>query len=195
MGTSGINTLLIIIETIVLNSSNPFNNELFLNFESPIPNINAKTNADIIFSIGGISIVKYGSIFKPDSDTKLAFFINFGKTADPRKNAAVPAIIVEIYAKAVVPKRTLPEFLPSVAIPGTINAIIISGITNERKLPKRELNVDNIRTGNVILVDLHISPRPIPSTSAKKIRFINENCFILKFLLKMYFSKGHVYML
>ena len=72
----------------------------------------AKTNADIIFNIAGISIVKYGSTFISELDAKVAFVINFGKIADPKKNAAVPAIIVDIYAKTVVPKRTLPEFLP-----------------------------------------------------------------------------------
>ena len=103
--------------------------------------------------------------------------INFGNIAEPKKNAAVPATIVDIYAKTVVPKSTLPEFLPRVAIPGTMNAIIISGITNDKKLPNNALKVEKILTGKVIFVLLQTSPNPIPSINAKKIRFIKDKFF------------------
>ena len=59
----------------------------------------------------------------------------------------------------------------------TIKAIIISGITNDKKLPNNELKVEKILTGKVIFVLLQTSPNPIPSINAKKIRFIKDKFF------------------
>ncbi|GAA0078448.1 hypothetical protein UT300005_28270 [Clostridium sp. CTA-5] len=77
--------------------------------------------------------------------------------------------------------NTLPELLPNDAIPGTINAIIINGITNDKKLENNELKVANILIGNKMLVCLQTNPNTIPNIRNKKIRLINEKFFNFKF--------------
>lgn len=58
-----------------------------------------------------------------------------------------------------------------------MNAIIINGIINDKKLPNNALNVENILTGNTIFAFLQTSPNPIPNISAKKIRLIKDKFF------------------
>ncbi|CAG9702232.1 hypothetical protein CNEO_130104 [Clostridium neonatale] len=58
IGTNGMIIFEIIMETIKLNSSKPFNKLLFFTCDKPMPNIKAKTKADIISNIAGISIMK-----------------------------------------------------------------------------------------------------------------------------------------
>ncbi|CAG9702231.1 hypothetical protein CNEO4_80009 [Clostridium neonatale] len=83
-----------------------------------------------------------------------------------------------MYAKIVVPINAFPDFFPRVAIPGTMKAIIIKGITNDKKFPNRELNVERTLMGKVISICLQASPKIIPKIKAKNIRLINEKLFI-----------------
>ena len=54
------------------------------------------------------------------------------------------------------------DFLPKVAIPGTINPIIINGITKDKKLPKILLKVTANLTGHKTPILLHPNPKITP---------------------------------
>lgn len=58
-----------------------------------------------------------------------------------------------------------------------MNAIIINGITKDKKFPNNELKVESIFTGKIMLVLLQINPIKIPTTNAKKIRLIKDKFF------------------
>ena len=91
--------------------------------------------------------MKYGSIDFPASLNATSLFIRLGNIPAPTKYAANPAANVEIYATIVVIISPFPDLLPNDAIPGTINPIIIKGITNDKKFPNKLLKVANIFTG------------------------------------------------
>ena len=56
-----------------------------------------------------------------------------------------PEKIVEPYANKAVMANSLPAPFPNSAIAGVTSPNIIKGMENDRKLPKRELNVTKIR--------------------------------------------------
>ena len=178
IGTKGINTLVTIISTIELNSSKTFNKELSFTFDMPIPKIKARTKADITPIIAGISIVKYVATSIAVSSANVPCLIKLGRIVAPAKYANNPATIVETYAMIVVINNPLPDFLPKVAIPGTINPIIINGMTKDKKLPKMLLKVTANLTGHKRPILLHPNPKIIPKNKQTNILEIKDIFFI-----------------